>query len=85
MHRVPGDRRAAKDGDPVSASNRNVVGCMMAVLYLFMHVPLYYYLFYRILQAVHADTTMWVLFWIYAPVGMACSIAAKAIELTKEG
>jgi hypothetical protein len=42
--------------------------------------PIWYYLLYKILQAVNATELMWFLFWIYTPVHLISFIIAKAIK-----
>jgi hypothetical protein len=48
-----------------------------AILWLFVVTPIWYYLFYKILQAVNASELMWFLFWVYVPAAIVCGIIAK--------
>lgn len=48
---------------------KTTAGCFIAILSFVFITPLWYYLLYRILSAVHADTPMWVCYWVYAPLG----------------
>ncbi len=51
------------------------------ILGLFVTTPLWYILFYKILVQINATEGMWVLFWIYLPVGILVSILLKISEL----
>lgn len=50
------------------------------LLTIFISIPIWYYLFYKILQSVGASELMWFLFWIYVPVTMVASLIAKALD-----
>jgi hypothetical protein len=52
-----------------------------SILGLCVTTPLWYILFYKILVRIDATDGMWVLFWIYMPVGILVSILLKASEL----
>lgn len=47
------------------------------LLYLFVTAPIYYYLFYKILEAVKASELMWFLYWVYLPVGIISAVILK--------
>jgi hypothetical protein len=47
------------------------------LLSLFIILPIWYFLFYRILEAVNATELMWFLFWVYLPVSVFASILVK--------
>lgn len=46
------------------------VGCAFAIIRALVTQPIWYYLLYKILQAVKASDLMWFLFWVYLPVGI---------------
>ena len=48
--------------------------CLLGLISIFMTAPIWYYLLYRILQYVQADSLMWFLFWAYVPIGFVVSI-----------
>lgn len=43
-------------------------------------LPIWYYLFYKVLQAVNASELMWFLYWIYAPAAMFAALISKVAE-----
>lgn len=45
------------------------IGCLFALLQLLITQPIWYYLLYRVLVAVQADTPMWIAYWVYVPAG----------------
>jgi hypothetical protein len=47
------------------------------ILWLFVVCPIWYYLFYKVLEAVKASELMWFLFWVYVPVAIVCGLIAK--------
>lgn len=46
-------------------------------------MPIWYWLFYQILVRVHASDVMWLLFWVYLPVGIVTGVMAKIVEYNK--
>ena len=54
---------------------------------LLIAAPIWYYLVYTILSAIHPDRLVWFLFWIYVPMGIIASIfqviIGSAIESKK--
>ena len=44
------------------------------LLVLFITTPVWYFLMYSIIKAIHPDRLVWFLFWIYLPLGMVLSI-----------
>jgi hypothetical protein len=54
-----------------------IVSGMLAI---FIVMPIWYFLLYRILAAVNATELMWFLFWVYVPVALFVQIMAKIIE-----
>lgn len=53
---------------------------IIQLLGLFVIMPIWYFLLYRILQAVNASELMWFLYWVYIPVGMFVKVLEKAAE-----
>ena len=51
---------------------------LMAVLALFVQLPIWYYLLYKVLGMVGATELMWFLFWIYVPAGFLVSALNQA-------
>ena len=47
------------------------------LLSLFIILPIWYFLLYRILEAVNATELMWFLYWVYLPVSVFASILIK--------
>ena len=52
-----------------------------ALLGLFITLPIWYFLLYTILSAIHPDRLVWFLFWAYVPLGFFLGIVEK---LTKK-
>ncbi len=42
----------------------------VALLGLFVTLPIWYFLLYTILSAIHPDRLVWFLFWVYIPLGI---------------
>lgn len=61
------------------------VGCVFAVISLLVTTPIWYYLLYSILKLVNASETMWVLFWIYIPVGFIMSFLQVMVKSIMDG
>lgn len=47
------------------------------LLALFVSLPIWFYLLYQILEAVHATQLMWFLYWAYVPVSILVSHMVK--------
>ncbi len=47
---------------------------------IFITLPIWFFLLYRILVAVNASELMWFLYWIYVPATMLISGIQKALE-----
>lgn len=47
------------------------------ILGVFIVAPIWYYLLYKMLEAVNASELMWFLFWAYIPVSLITSILLK--------
>jgi len=50
------------------------------LLTIFIGAPIWYYLLYRILEAVNASELMWFLYWVYVPVALLCGVLSKVAE-----
>lgn len=51
---------------------------------LFVSMPIWYYLMYKILTLVQATELMWFLYWIYLPFGLFASLLAKLVEVLEK-
>lgn len=51
------------------------------LLALFITLPIWYFLLYTILLAIHPDRLTWFLFWIYVPFGV---LVHTLTELSKD-
>ena len=58
-----------------------VLGVLLA---LFLVMPIWYYLLYKILSAIQASELTWFLFWVYLPVSMLVGGIAKLLEMDHE-
>lgn len=47
---------------------------------IFISVPIWFYLLYKILVLVNATELMWFLYWIYLPATMFVHIVAASIK-----
>lgn len=50
------------------------------IMTLLVSMPLWYVLMYMLLERVQATQAMWVMFWIYMPVGILVAVAGKIAE-----
>ena len=50
------------------------------ILGLFVTLPIWYYLLYKVLQMVGATELMWFLYWIYVPAGFLVAALTRAAE-----
>ncbi len=50
------------------------------VLGLTTYMPIWFYLMFKILEAVEATELMWFLFWVYVPVAIVMTIINKVVE-----
>lgn len=48
-----------------------------ALMGLCITLPIWYFMVYSILAAIHADRLLWFLYWIYMPAGIMASILEK--------
>lgn len=58
-----------------------VAGCLLAVLTLLIQLPLFYAMMFGILQACDAPTWVWVIYWIWVPVGCVLAALQKIIDV----
>jgi hypothetical protein len=56
---------------------KNKGDIISGLITLFVVAPIWYYLFYKILEYCHATELMWFLYWIYVPVAIFASIIEK--------
>lgn len=61
-----------------------ITGCVVAIVTLFVQVPLFGAMLYGVIQACEAPGWVWVIFWIYVPVCFLLGVFRSIIEaLTK--
>lgn len=58
-------------------SKGEVVG---ALLTLFIALPIWLFLLYSILSAVHPDRLVWFLYWVYVPVQIIIGIIQGVVK-----
>ena len=51
-----------------------------SVLTLGVTLPIWYYLLYKVLEMVGASEVMWLLYWVYMPVGIVAHLLFKLSE-----
>jgi len=51
-----------------------------AILGLFITMPIWFFLLYRILEAINASELTWFLYWVYVPVGIIVGVLSKVAE-----
>ena len=56
--------------------NKKVAG----ILGLFIVWPIWYFLLYRILEAVNAAELTWFLYWVYIPASILASVLVQLVE-----
>ena len=49
------------------------------LLAIFVSLPIWFFLLYRILQSVNATELMWFLYWIYVPASLVIATMAKLV------
>ena len=59
-------------------------GCVGVFLYLFVQMPLWAILLYVLLDAVHAAPWVWVIYWIYLPVGVLTAFITRLVQTLAE-
>ncbi len=50
------------------------------LLALFVIMPIWFFLLYRILEAVNASELMWFLYWAYLPASILSNVLVKLAE-----
>lgn len=50
------------------------------ILAIFISIPIWFFLLYKILEFVNATDLMWFLYWIYVPVTLTVHIISKLAE-----
>lgn len=60
---------------------KGAAGCIMSVATLLIHLPLWYALVGGMLAHIGAPTWMWVIFWVYVPVGVVLGVMRSCVEL----
>ena len=53
-------------------------------LSVFVQLPIWFYLVYTMLAAIHPDRLVWFLFWIYAPVSFLTAALRATTAITKK-
>lgn len=66
-------------------SKQQKTGCILALIRILIIQPLWYYLLYKILQAVGASVLMWAAFWLYLPLGILLLVVESAALSAFEG
>jgi len=56
------------------------LGGMLAAL---LGLPMWFYLLYKILEAVNASDLMWFIYWCYIPVSIIISVIGRIAESIK--
>lgn len=51
---------------------------------LFLLMPLWFYMLYRVLTSAHADELTWFIFWLYLPVSFVGLILGGVIEFNQK-
>ena len=50
------------------------------LIILFLTLPIWFYLMYKVLELVGATELMWFLYWIYVPFSILAGILARVAE-----
>jgi hypothetical protein len=58
----------------------NTAKMINGLLAIFITLPIWFYLQYKILKMIYATELMWFLFWIYLIATFVISITSKIIE-----
>lgn len=66
-------------------NTKQKIGCTLAVVELLVRMPIWYYLIYSILKSIPSTEVMWLLFWIYVPVGFVLSFVQVMVKNILEG
>lgn len=54
---------------------------IVLVLGIFVTLPIWFYLMYKVFKIIGATDVMWLLFWIYIPVNILVFILAKIADM----
>lgn len=57
-----------------------IVKLVCVLMSVFITVPIWYFLLYRILSTVQANELMWFLYWVYVPISFFVAIIAALIR-----
>ena len=52
-------------------------GCATAMIRMMVTLPMWYVLLFGIIGRIDAPNWLWILFWVYMPVGVLLSIAEE--------
>jgi hypothetical protein len=55
----------------------NVMKTIAGMVALFVTLPIWLYLLYKVLEYVHASELMWFLYWAYIPATILVQVTAK--------
>ena len=50
------------------------------IVAIFLTMPIWFYLLYKILEAVNASELMWFLYWLYLPASIILNLIIKVTE-----
>lgn len=53
---------------------------VLSLIILFITLPIWMYLLYKILEIVNASELMWFLYWIYVPTTVLMSVLVRLVE-----
>ena len=60
--------------------NKTKLKVISVILHLFICLPIWFYLLYKILKAIQATELMMFLFWVYLPLTILITIILKLAE-----
>lgn len=63
---------------------KTALAIITLLLGVFITLPIWFYLIYKILILVNATELMWFLFWIYLPITTLMTILGRVAENIKE-
>ena len=55
----------------------NKAKVVATLLAMFISLPIWFYLLYKILEAVQASELMWFLYWVYLPANIFITLVVK--------
>lgn len=53
---------------------------VIGILSVFIIMPIWFFLLYRILEAVNANELMWFLYYVYVPVSLLVGTLTKVVK-----